>query len=111
MRIIKCDKCGTEIQEDKDRLYKVYKDNGDEPVTFDYCDICYPQLVTWIMTKGTFSTTDTPMSERQVLEKFEKWYVEYSKCYGSSMDFARYRLMTNGTYAVDKYIEKLKKND
>lgn len=101
MRIIKCDKCGKEIQEDKDRLYKVYKDNGDEPVTFDYCDVCYPQLVTWIMT----NTTDTLMSERQVLEKFEKWLID--EHFGWSVDTRTSKFIVgNDCSAIDEYLKE-----
>lgn len=111
MRIIKCDKCGKEITEDREHVYGVYKDNGSsEAELLDLCDKHYQDLVDWITLESSpvddNPVPDEPMSVRQILEKFENWYVEYSKCYGSSMDFARYRLMANGTYAIDKYLKE-----
>ena len=124
MRIIKCDKCGNEINcPNYHRDYIIYhmdKNSYDDSRTYvDLCENCYGEVELWLNTDAHIKVAPVddnhvpyePMSVRRILEKFENWYVEYSKCYGSSMDFARYRLMTNGTYAVDKYIEKLKKNE
>lgn len=123
MRVIKCDKCGKEMDCPEFRDYTIYHNDAvsyDDGRTYvDLCENCYGEVELLLNTDAHIKVApvdnnpvpDEPMSVRRILEKFENWYVEYSKCYGSSMDFARCRLMTNGTYAVDKYIEELKKND
>ena len=111
MRKIICDKCGKEIQEDKNRLYKVYKDNCDEPVPFDYCDVCYPQLAAWIMTNSPLNTTDPNMTVRQILEKFEKWYV---KMWNSSFVYVNSKVgrvvfendRGKSVFAIDEFLKE-----
>lgn len=119
MRIIKCDKCGNDMDcPNYHRDYTIYHMNnssyGDCRTYVDLCENCYGEVELWLNTDAHIKVDpvdnnpvpDEPMSVRQILEKFEKWYVEYSKCYGSSMDFARYRLMTKDSYAVDKYLKE-----
>ena len=86
MRVIKCDKCGKEMDCPEFRDYTIYHNDDvsyDDGRTYvDLCENCYGELELLLNTDAHIKVApvddnpvpDEPMSVRQILEKFEKWY-------------------------------------
>ncbi len=87
MRIIKCDKCGKEMDiPDYSREYTIYHndDNSydDGRIYVDLCENCYGEVQLLLNTDAHIKVApiddnpvpDEPMTVRQILEQFESWY-------------------------------------